>query len=199
MAEKKKKRCFLVDYENVHKGGLYGIENLHKKDTVVIFYSQNADSLTFEVMQLLEKSKASVSYIKVDTLGQNALDFQLSSYTGYVLGGHPGCRCYIVSNDRGYANVQRFWAKWGEKIMLLPCIGKFKCSVKRTDVEQAVNAIEGLSVEDKQKAAEVAWKHLKTGSPDVAGTKVAINNDLMQYFGSDKTKVIYGVIRPLIK
>lgn len=26
MAEKKKKRFFLVDYENVHKGGLYGVE-----------------------------------------------------------------------------------------------------------------------------------------------------------------------------
>ena len=45
----KKKNYYLVDYENVHKAGLNGIEELKSTDTVIIFYSANADSLSFEL------------------------------------------------------------------------------------------------------------------------------------------------------
>ena len=100
MAEKKKKRFFLIDYENVHMAGLTGIEELHKSDTVIIFYSRNSDSLSFETMKKLGEAKASIKYIMVDTIGRNALDFQLSSYIGFLLGRQPDSRCYIVSNDK---------------------------------------------------------------------------------------------------
>ncbi|MBR3630376.1 MAG: hypothetical protein IKN55_07890, partial [Oscillospiraceae bacterium] len=97
----RKRRYFLIDYENVNKAGLDGIDALHRSDRVIVFYSQNADSLSFEVMQLLSSSRAQVEYIKVDTMGRNALDFQLASYVGYLLGKDAGCKVYIVSNDRG--------------------------------------------------------------------------------------------------
>lgn len=199
MAEKKKKRYFLVDYENVHKGGLFGVEELHKSDTVFVFYSEHADSLSFEVMALLKATKAKVEYIKVDTLGLNALDFQLSSYVGYLFGKKPGCRCYIISNDKGYSNIQVFWEKYGETVRLQPCIGKRKCSVKKADVEKAVFELQDLEVSEKERSVQIVWKQLKAGSRSLSDTKVAINNDLMQYFGSEKTKIIYGAIKPLIK
>lgn len=199
MAEKKKKRIFLVDYENVHKAGLYGIETLRKTDTVYVFYSENADSLSFEVMQLLSATKASVEYIKVDTIGLNALDFQLASFVGYLIGKKPGCRYYIVSNDKGYSNVRLFWYKQGEKIRLVPCIGKWKSSVKKQDVQKAVTGLDGITSDEQEQAVQIVWKHLKIASPKLSETKVAVNNDLLQYFGSDKTKVIYGAIKPLIK
>ena len=80
MAKDKPTRYFLIDYENVHMAGLQGLEDLRKSDRVIVFYSQNADSLSFDVMRMISATKAHVDYIKVDTQGRNALDFQLSSY-----------------------------------------------------------------------------------------------------------------------
>ena len=196
----RKRRYFLIDYENVNKAGLDGIDALHRSDRVIVFYSQNADSLSFEVMQLLSSSRAQVEYIKVDTMGRNALDFQLASYVGYLLGKDAGCKVYIVSNDRGYNNVQIFWFKQGQKVRLVPSIRQRQLSAaKKPDVRTAVSELEGLDDAEKQDAADVIWRHLMTGSPHLSHIKVGINNDLLSHFGNEKTKVIFNAIRPLIK
>ncbi len=200
MAKKEKRsRYFLIDYENVHMAGLSGIDTLSKTDTVCIFYSANADSLSFDAMKLLSASKAKIEYIKVNTIGHNALDFQLASYIGYILGRYEGAKCYIVSNDKGFANVQIFWFSQGERIKLVPSIGDRKTvSTKRADVERVVEELD-LSDEEKQKVTDLVWARLKDGSPHLAHVKVGINNDLLHCFGGEKTKAIFNLIRPLIK
>lgn len=199
MAKEKPTRYFLIDYENVHVTGLQGLEELRKSDRVIVFYSQNADSLSFDVMRQISATKAQVEYIKVDTQGRNALDFQLSSYIGFLLGRDRHCKCYIVSKDKGYNNVQIFWFKQGEMVRLIPSIAERKTvSVKKSDIEDALSVLK-LSTEDKEQAAELVWKHLKTGSPHLSHIKVSINNELVQQLGGDKTKVIYDAIRPLMK
>ena len=35
---------YLVDYENVKADGMYGVDQLGKKDCVCIFYSENAST-----------------------------------------------------------------------------------------------------------------------------------------------------------
>ena len=97
---KKRKRFFLVDYENVKSDGLQGVDELDKNDNVIIFYSANAGKLSFDLHTQLLDTKSKVTYFEVDTIGQNALDFQLSSYIGYILGKKSDCECYIISNDR---------------------------------------------------------------------------------------------------
>ena len=77
---------FLVDYENTHS--LSGIATLSKDDKVVIFYSQNANSLTFDTHKRIMESPATVEYKYVGTGSQNALDFQLSTYLGYLVSTH---------------------------------------------------------------------------------------------------------------
>ena len=196
---KKKSRFFLIDYENVNKAGLDGIDELSKNDTVIIFYSANADSLSFEAMRLLSASRANIEYIKVDTIGRNALDFQLSSYVGYLIGRYPDAKLYIVSCDKGYSNVQIFWFGQGAKVRLVPSVRDRKCAnTKRSDVEKVVENLD-LTDEEKETVTEVVWRRLKTGSPHLAHIKVGINNDLLHNFGGEKTKVIFNVIRPLIK
>lgn len=202
MSSKKdrKRRYFLIDYENVNRSGLVGIEELSRSDRVIVFYSQNADSLSFGVMQMLSDTKAKVEYIKVDTIGRNALDFQLASYVGYLLGRDEGCKVYIVSNDRGYSNVQIFWWSRDQRVRLVPSIRDRQLSAaKKPDVRKAVSELEVLDDAEKQDAADVVWRHLKTGSPHLSHIKVGINNDLLSHFGSEKTKVIFNAIRPLIK
>ncbi|HAJ98353.1 MAG TPA: hypothetical protein DCO72_11540 [Ruminococcus sp.] len=199
-AKDKEKRYFLIDYENVHMAGLAGVEELTKNDKVFIFYSQNADSLNFEVMKLISTTKARVEYIKVDTQGKNALDFQLSSYIGYLLGQDEGCECYIVSNDKGYVNVQIFWFKLGQKVKLIPNIRERRiATVKQQDIIDVIMTVSILNDAEKTQASDLVWKHMKTGSPHLAHIKVGINNDLVHALGGEKTKAIFNAIRPLMK
>ena len=100
---------FLVDYENTHS--LSGIATLSKVDKVVIFYSQNANSLTFDTHKRIMESPATVEYKYVGTGSQNALDFQLSTYLGYLVSAHKDSdeKIVIVSRDKGFNNVVSFW------------------------------------------------------------------------------------------
>ena len=100
---------FLVDYENTHS--LTGIATLSKDDKVVIFYSQNANSLTFDTHKRIMESPATVEYKYVGTGSQNALDFQLSTYLGYLVSTHKDSdeKIVIVSRDKGFNNVVSFW------------------------------------------------------------------------------------------
>ena len=108
---KKKRRVYFIDYENVAKAGLKGIDELSRKDAVYIFYSAYSNSLTFHEHESLMNTKAEIEYFDVRTVGKNALDFQLSSYIGYVIGQDENIVCYIVSKDNGFANVVNFSPK----------------------------------------------------------------------------------------
>ena len=76
---------YLVDFENVRSSGLKGVENLSDDDKVVIFYSKNADAITFDVHMLLSKSMAEIETYMILRGGRNSLDFQLSTYLGYLV------------------------------------------------------------------------------------------------------------------
>jgi len=56
---------YLVDFENVRSEGLKGVEELTSEDKVVIFYSKNADAITFDVHTLLSKSPAEIETYRI--------------------------------------------------------------------------------------------------------------------------------------
>ena len=85
LKEKPFMATYLIDYENVKSEGIKGIAQLSEEDRVVIFYSHNADTITFEAMDMIFNSKAQVSKYKILCGGKNALDFQLSTYLGYLI------------------------------------------------------------------------------------------------------------------
>ena len=90
---------YLVDFENVKKDGLDGIHKLGKEDKVCIFYSKNADSITFDQHRRLIESKADIELCKVDVDSKNALDFQLATQLGYLIANQAADANYIVSKD----------------------------------------------------------------------------------------------------
>jgi len=73
-------KYFFVDYENVGSDGLNGIDKLDGENTVFIFYTQNADKISFDIHVQLNETLATIQYFKVGTGQKNSLDFQLSSY-----------------------------------------------------------------------------------------------------------------------
>ena len=102
---------YLVDYENVNTEGLQGVEQLTAADEVIIFYSEHADRLTFDLHRRLNESKAQIHYIKVGACKKYALDFQLVSYLGYLIAQNSGQSFYIISHDTGFQSVVRFWSE----------------------------------------------------------------------------------------
>lgn len=102
---------YLIDYENVKSEGIKGIAQLGENDRVVIFYSHNADTITFEAMDMIFNSKAQVSKYKILCGGKNALDFQLSTYLGYLIHEAKDSYFYIISKDNGFKHVVDFWKR----------------------------------------------------------------------------------------
>lgn len=100
---------YLVDFENVGVGGMDGVEKLSDHDRVVIFYGKQAAAVPFERHIEIASSRAEVRYIKVDKTGKNFLDFQLSSYCGYLIGSTAEKDFIIISRDNGFGSMEDFW------------------------------------------------------------------------------------------
>lgn len=60
-------RIFYIDYENVMDSGLNGIAKLTDSDTVKIFYSENAQRMSFGTHRRIIESKA----VFTNVAGQN--------------------------------------------------------------------------------------------------------------------------------
>ena len=102
---------YLIDFENVASEGLNGITYLAPEDEVIIFYSNNSKSLSMKMHILIGKSICKLSYFEATVGGKNALDHQISTWLGYLVGIHAAERnYYIVSRDMGYKFVASFWA-----------------------------------------------------------------------------------------
>ena len=198
-SNKKKKRYFLVDYENVTAAGLNGVDELDKNDFVVIFYSSHADKLSFSLHTQIIDTKAHISYFEVDSVGQNALDFQLSSYIGYILGKKSGCDCFIVSNDRGFENVCSFWRSRGIRLRIIPDILR-SCkdyTAKKSDIKAALKPLE-LTKEESDFVRELLINILERDDVTLPQLKTILNQSLCKKFGSERTKPIYASIKGFI-
>lgn len=104
---------YLVDFENVTSAGISGIQRLTKEDKVYIFYTVNAANMSFAAHLNLLSSPAEVIYYNVTSGGKNALDFQLSSFLGYLISKGEEKDFCIISNDKGFEHVKSFWERSG--------------------------------------------------------------------------------------
>ncbi len=102
-------RAFLIDFENVKSAGLVGIDTLGMDDQVVILYSVNSNTISFEMHQKIMNCAANVEYYQIRRGGKNSLDFQLSTMLGYLLASGLYTHLYIVSNDSGFDALYDFW------------------------------------------------------------------------------------------
>ena len=113
---------YLIDFENVKSRGMEGVELLTEEDTVCIFYSDNADSMTFDLHRKLNETKAHIIYHKVAVGTKNALDFQLATYLGYLICEqqkediHPNY--FIVTKDNGFTSLMVYWKAQGVPVRI---------------------------------------------------------------------------------
>ena len=127
-------RHFLVDSENVNDNWLMLFDMADEDDEIVVFYTKKSPHMSYmSVIRLIENNKINIRFEECYE-GTNALDFQLVSYMGYLMGCGGACsRCLacretecdaasaetgadeyiIMSNDTGYDPAVRFWKDKG--------------------------------------------------------------------------------------
>lgn len=183
---------YLIDYENVKVNGLNGLNKLTETDNVCIFYSENADTLTFGLHKRLNESKATITYKKVEVGTPNALDFQLCLYLGYLIAENKNDNLQnycIVSKDRGYSSVIKYCEKRKINItQAVDCSGKKELEAKN----ELLTEVENL-IGDKNLAPLIVKfiEQYKTKQ----GINTAISKELKD---SKRTSEIYNAIKPLI-
>lgn len=108
---------YFIDFENVHSDGLNGIEAIETGSDVRVLYSDNCKNISLEVLEKATKNQVVLSACKT-MVGKNALDFQLATLLGYVIGSNKenNDEFIIVSKDTGFDAVVEFWKQQNIKI-----------------------------------------------------------------------------------
>lgn len=107
-----------VDFENVKLKGLEGLDELTEKDTLYLFYSKNAETLTVPIHESIKNSKANIETIECST-GSNAMDFVISTLLGsHVKTDTEKTKYFIVSKDKGYQAIIDYWKDFDIKRIL---------------------------------------------------------------------------------
>jgi hypothetical protein len=130
-------RHFLVDSENVNDNWLMLFDMADENDEIIVFYTKKSPHMSYmSVIRLMENNSINVRFEECYE-GTNALDFQLVSYMGYLMGRNDthsennssatpivtdtadvsAASCadeyIIMSNDTGYDPAVRFWKDKG--------------------------------------------------------------------------------------
>ncbi|NBH74221.1 hypothetical protein D3Z51_19950 [Clostridiaceae bacterium] len=179
---------YLIDYENTGEGGLAGLTELESSDEVVIFYSENADKMSFDMHRRLQECRALIEFRKIATGKKNALDFQLAAYLGYLMAKEEDGRFCIVSKDLGYEVLLDFWK--GKNIRLIDSIA----SETKAKVEQRSELEETLQKLVDEEDVPTVLGFISSGK-----SKQAVNNLLVKQYGSKKAGELYKKIKPLLK
>ena len=193
---------FLIDYENTHS--LNGINNLSETDKVIVFYSNNANTLTFSALESILCGKASITCKAVEVGTKNALDFQLSTYLGYLLKETEGTdtKIFIVSKDLGFSLVKSFWLKeLNVDIEILPCISGEEENNTEISLGSSKQKQKKKSKEKQSKASELEKINLQTqlSSLSLGLTQTQIQ-EIVSLVESGKTKqVLNSELNSLLK
>lgn len=98
-------KTFILDIENVQENGLLGIEKLNNDSNFILFdYEANSQTLK-KIEKSLQKSNIPYKLHARKSHRKQAMDFNIVSYMGLLLGS--GCKndLVILSNDKGYTSA----------------------------------------------------------------------------------------------
>jgi len=161
---------YLVDYENVKADGMYGVDQLGKKDCVCIFYSENASTLTFGLHEKLNQTKGKIVLQKVEVGVKNALDFQLASQLGHLIREDNLATFFIVSKDKGYDCLNTYWKEQHVAVKRIT-LDKTLPSDSSNDTEDQLLAIVDSSLPSLQSTVKKKKKKSKASAQSSNNSK----------------------------
>ncbi len=197
---------YFVDYENVSVSILNNVSKIKNGDCIHIFYGNNPSPIPIFFLEEIKQKGIQFTIHKAVTGTKNALDFQLSSYLGYIIGklSNKNQCLYILSNDTGYDCLTDFWQEYNVKRItdFSPCAEKNKPSEK----EMAENTA------SKKEKTRVSPKDIKTviNNEDTAvlvskiingsSSKNEVSIKLSRHYrNSKKASEIYNNIKGFLK
>lgn len=152
------KRYFLVDAENVHVYGLSGIRDLTKDDVVIVFLTNQCGDKIMDVISNYKKSlECKILTMEVNCGSKNALDFQLVSYLGLLIGEHKDddIEYYIVSKDTGYvASINLLSNCINNKIKRIPSIMLYNVEYNY-DIDDEIVMLLKYTIKKETKSNEI--------------------------------------------
>ncbi|MBQ9850682.1 MAG: hypothetical protein IJO36_08270 [Clostridia bacterium] len=182
---------YFIDYENVHIDGLKGVAKLSEDDTVCIFYSEKANTMTFGLHKRLIESKAKIEYYKSLTGTPHSLDFQLASIVGYKIAKEEASEYVIISKDKGFDSIVDLWTK---KKIEISRVEDITTDARKSKSEpfQEITALIGKENESYSAIINKALKERKS--------KEGVHNYLMkELHDNKKVTELYKKIKPLLK
>ena len=181
-------RHFLVDSENVNDNWLMLFDMADEDDEIVVFYTKKSPHMSYmSVIRLMENNKINIRF-EESYEGTNALDFQLVSYMGYLMGctgSFSENKCdaasaescadeyIIMSNDTGYDPAVRFWKDKGY-------------AVRRFNVNFCKQAVQRRKNIKYQVVADIPSKE------DTANTNTNTDNDAITAKSYNLNELIEG-------
>ncbi|MDU6995925.1 MAG: PIN domain-containing protein [Terrisporobacter othiniensis] len=204
------KRYFLVDMENVHFNGLLGIGSLTENDTIILFLTSQCKKDYGMIDLYKSKYKCNILTMDVECGGKNALDFQLVSYLGLIIGDNKNQgEYYIVSKDKGFKSSINLLSNCSKcRLKLIPFIGALSKHYKESCME---NIIKILNKQFSKKKTSFSITAIlmtcdnKYEAINKIETKYGINNlikcedVLNMYFGKNETDKDLKVLSSLEK
>ena len=188
------KRYYLIDYENVHYSGLNGLEKLTEISTVIIFYTQNAESIPIPFFQKFAECKAKIEFYRVECGEKNALDFQLSSFLGYAISQcAENCKkkvkFYIVTKDNGFNCLMDYWKKQGVDVYIVKSL-----TTQDEIYDELEYKVRKLLENETEDDIQFVLECIRN-----CPTKTAVNSAMMKkYSDGQKVSKVYQAIKPLL-
>ncbi len=177
-------RLFLIDYENVNSAGLQGIGQLTSQDRVILFYSQAANTLSFEIMDEMLAANIMPERVCIAQSGKNALDFQLVTFLGYLIAKNKADAYYIISKDTGYSAAVTFARNYlNTRVTIKPSIQAVLRSENQAAAPKAAPKKEKkkAAISLRKKATVVQVQPIcNAADPTAAMTLTAVSADMVR-------------------
>lgn len=137
------RKAYLIDSENVSDEWVDLLDTMDRQDAIFVFYTGKSTHINCErACKLMQRGIDRVHWIKCFE-GNNALDFQLVTELGAMIGWGKAAEYIIISKDNGYNPVVRYWNDRGIAVSK-----KGKKTDKKTE-----EPVEMISVSAAEKAS----------------------------------------------
>ena len=212
----------LVDLENTGSSIYNDIKLLKGSDTLVIFYSAKSAKMTMNIHVEIEKLLCKKEYICIQESSKNALDFQLATYLGYIIGKSNTKEKYaIISKDNDFNSICTFWkdnnysvnkynsissaVKGIPNLEIQTHIEKQPTPKKESKSTKSKTVVQKKTINKTNEKIKVALHKININKNDEKKvldiftknkTKQGLNNALVQAFNSTQGGAIYKILKP---
>ncbi len=136
----------LVDYENVTRYGLVGIDSLTPKDTLVIYYGDSSKHIRRDIYQMIEETGVIFRTVRARKTGKNYLDMFIAASAGEI---YKNGERYIgiISKDKGFEAVKDYFRMSGAHDLRI---------VRAEDIEKALVAL--VQPGDNERRSKISYR-----------------------------------------